>query len=130
MAVLTAIVSAVVLAAAATAAATSAASPDAVDPTVLDLLVAWTVRTAIALLAGLLGALGLVAAIRKIPWLQEVVLPHADELDGLGERIEEKVRNGKNLTEGEARVAAGLAVRCGLTLLAALVFAGAVLQRL
>ena len=112
------------------AAAAAEPPPPEPEPTLIDLLLAWAAKSAIALVAGVLGALGMVAAIRRIPWLQEIVLPHADELDALGAAIEERVRSGRTLTPQDARVAAGLAVRCGLTLLAALVFAGFLLQRL
>ena len=112
----------------------AAAAPDPPppepEPTMIDLLLAWAVKSAIALVAGVLGSLGMMAAIRRIPWLQEIVLPHADELDALGAAIEERVRSGRALSPQDARVAAGLAVRCGLTLLAALVLAGLLLQRL
>ena len=118
-----------ILACSAAAAAPDPPPPEP-EPTLIDLLLAWAARAAIALIVGILGALGMVAAIRRIPWLQELVLPHADELDALGAAIEERVRSGRALSPQDARVAAGLAVRCGLTLLAALVFAGLLLQRL
>ena len=113
-------------------AAAAAAEPPApaTGPTLIDLLLAWAAEAAIALVVGVLGSLSMMAAIRRIPWLQEVVLPHADELDALGAAIEERVRSGRALSPQDARVAAGLAVRCGLTLLAAMVFAGLLLQRL
>lgn len=110
----------------------SAEAAEAVQeaPTVLDLILAWAVKAATALCAGVVGALGLVAAVRRIPWIQELLMPSADELRLLGVRLEERVRAGRPLTQPEAIVAAGLAVRCGLTLLAALVFAGLLLLRL
>ena len=111
-------------------AAEAVAPPPEPEPTLIDLLLAWAAEAAIALVVGVIGSLGMVAAIRRIPWLQELVLPHADELDALGTAIEERVRSGRVLSPQDARVAAGLAVRCGLTLLAALVFAGLLLQRL
>lgn len=100
------------------------------EPTVLDLILAWAAKAGVALLAGIVGALGIVAAIRRIPWLQETVMPAADELNLLGQHLEAKVRGKRPLTQPEAIVAAGLAVRCGLTLLAALLFAGLLLLRL
>lgn len=112
------------------AAAAAEPPPPEPEPTLIDLLLAWAAKAAIALVVGVLGSLGMVAAIRRIPWLQELVLPHADELDALGAAIEERVRSGRALSPQDARVAAGLAVRCGLTLLAALVFAGLLVQRL
>ena len=108
----------------------AAAPPPEPDPTLLDLILAWGAKAGVALLVGVLGSLGLVAAIRRVPWLQELVMPSADELHLLSAALEEKVRDGGKLTHPEAIVACGLAVRCGLTLLAALLFAGLLLLRL
>lgn len=109
-------------------AAAEAAPPE--EPTLLDLIWAWAAKAGAALCVGVVGSLALVAAIRRVPWLQELLMPAADELHLLGRLLEGKVRDGKPLTHPEAVVACGLAVRCGLTLLAALLFAGLLLLRL
>lgn len=115
------------------AAAASAAAPDpaaALEPTPLDRILAWIVRGGLATIAGLLGPLFLLAAIRRVGWLQEALEPHADELRLAGARVEQRLRDGKPLTSQDATILGGLAIRCGLTTIGLLIFAAALLWRL
>lgn len=110
-----------------------AAAPDPVstlEPTPLDRVWAWMLRGALATVAGLLGPLFLLAAIRRVGWLQEALEPHADELRLAGARVEERLRGGKPLSSQDATILGGLAIRCGLTTIGLLIFAAALLWRL
>lgn len=110
-----------------------AAAPDpaaALEPTPLDRILAWMLRGALATVAGLLGPLLLLAAVRRVGWLQEALEPHADELRIAGARVEQRLRDGKPLTSQDATILGGLAIRCGLTTIGLLIFAAALLWRL
>ena len=115
------------------ASAAAAAAPEpaaAVEPTALERILAWILRGALATVAGLLGPLLLLAAIRRVGWLQEALEPHADELRLAGARVEQRLRDGETLSPQDATILGGLAIRCGLTTIGLLIFAAALLWRL
>ena len=101
-----------------------------VEPTALERILAWILRGALATVAGLLGPLLLLAAIRRVGWLQEALEPHADELRLAGARVEQRLRDGETLSSQDATILGGLAIRCGLTTIGLLIFASALLWRL